>query len=60
MLVIMAIDTKILPVRAVGRVVPVIAVFVMHREEMTVFRVELSAAFGADQAVDFQGLFPVI
>ncbi len=30
MLVIMAIDTKILPVGAVGRVIPVIAVFVVH------------------------------
>jgi hypothetical protein len=59
-LVIMTIDTKILPIRAVSRVVPVIAVFVMDREEMPVTGVKLSAALGADQAVDFQGLFPVI
>jgi hypothetical protein len=59
-LVIMTIDTKILPVRTVGRVVPVIAVFVMHCEEMPVDGVKLSAAFGTDQAVDFQGLLPVI
>ena len=59
-LIIMAIDTKVLPVGAVCRVVLVIAVFVMHCEQMTVLGVEFSAAFGADEAMDFQGLFPVI
>ncbi len=56
----MTINTEILPVRAIRGVIPVIPVFVVHRQEIPVFEVELSATFCTDQAVDFQGLFPVI
>ena len=56
----MAIDAEILPVRAVRRIVLVVAVFMMHCEEVPVFEIELPSAFGAYQAVDFQGLLPVI
>ncbi len=56
----MAIDAEILPVGAIRRIVPVVAVFMMHCEEVPVFEIELPPAFGAYQAVDFQGLLPVI
>jgi len=56
----MAIGAEVLPVGAVRRIVPVVAVFMMHCEESPVFEIELPRAFGAYQAVDFQGLLPVI
>lgn len=56
----MAIGAEVLPVRAVRRIVLVIAVFMMHCEETPVFEIELPPAFGAYQAVDFQGSLPVI
>ena len=60
MLVVMAVNTEILPVGAVRWVVAAIAVFMVHSKEIPVFGFKLSPAFGADQAMDFQGLFPVI
>jgi len=59
-LVVMAIGTEVLPVGAVRRIVLVVAVFMMHCEEAPVFEIELPPAFSAYQAVDFQGLLPVI
>jgi len=56
----MAIDAEVLPVGAVRRIVLAVAVFMMHCEEVPVFGIKLPPAFGAYQAVDFQGLFPVI
>lgn len=56
----MAIDAEVLPVGAVGRIVPVVAVFMMHCEEAPVFGIKLPPAFGAYQAVDLQGLLSVI
>ena len=59
-LVVMAVNTEVFPVRAIRWVVAAVPVFMVHSKKIPVFRVELSPAFGADQAVDFQGLFPVI
>lgn len=56
----MTIDAEVLPVGAVRRIVPVVAVFMMHCEEVPVFEIELPPAFGAYQAVALQGLLPVI
>jgi hypothetical protein len=56
----MTINTEILPVRAIRGVFPAIAVFMVYSKKIPVFEIKLSPAFGADQAVDFQGLFPVI
>ena len=50
-LVVVAIDAEILPVAAVGRIVVVIAVLVVHREQVEVARLELAAAPGADRPV---------
>jgi hypothetical protein len=59
-LVVMTINTEVLPVRAVRWVVPAIPVFMVYGEKLPILEIKLSPAFGADQAVDFQGLIPVI
>ena len=56
----MAINTEILPVRAIRWVVQAIPVFMVYSEKLPVFGIKLSPAFGTDQVVDFQGLFPVV
>ena len=56
----MAIDAEVFPVGAVRRIVPVVAVFMMHCEEAPVFEIELPPAFGAYQAVALQGLLSVV
>jgi hypothetical protein len=60
MLVVVAINAEVLPVRAISWVVPAVPVFMVYSKKIPVFEVKLSPAFGADQAMDFQGLFPVI
>ena len=58
--VVVAIHTEVLPVGAVRRVVPAIAVFMVHGEEIPVFYFKLPPALGTDETVYLQGLFPVI
>lgn len=58
--VVVAIDTEVLPVGAVKRIVPAIAVFMVHGEEIPAFKVKLPPAFGANETVYLQRLFPVI
>ena len=53
-LVVVAIDAKQFPVRAVGRVVFVVSVLVMDRQQMAVLPFELPAAFRADEPVNPQ------
>jgi len=59
MLIFMAIDTEVLPVRSVGRVVIAVAVLVVDGQKVPVLLFELPSAFGADQAVDLEGLLAV-
>lgn len=59
-LIFMTINTEVLPVRAIRRVVIMIPILMVHSEKVPVFEIKLSPAFGTDQAVDLQGLFPVI
>ena len=59
-LVLMAIDTEILPVAPVPGVVVVIVIPVMDGKEMGVFLVKFPATPCADPGMDFQGLLPVI
>jgi len=56
----MAVYAEVLPVSAVGGVVLMISVSMMHRQKMTVRGVEFPAAAGADQAVDGQRTFAII
>ena len=60
MFVIVAINTQVFPVGSIGRVVQVIAVFVVDGQEMPGLFVKFSSAFGADQAMDLEGAFSII
>src|SRR5262249_59905619 len=51
-LVVVAVDAEVLPVAAVGRVVVVVAVLVVHGEEVQVGALELARTLGADPAVE--------
>ena len=59
-LVVVAVDAQQLPVAAVGRIVPVIMVFVMDRQLAQFFAGKITAAFCADPWEDLQGLFSVL
>jgi hypothetical protein len=60
MLVLVAIDAQVFPVRTIGGIIQMISVFVMHRKKVPVFDIEFPPALGADQTMNLQGLFPVI
>ena len=59
-LVVVTIDAKILPVRAVRGVVHPIPVLVVHGQEIPVPEFKFPPALSADKAVNPEGLFPVI
>jgi hypothetical protein len=59
MFVIMAVDAEQFPITAVGRIVVVIMIDVVHRELSALFALEFTPASGADRGEKFQGLFPV-
>src|SRR5688572_31970088 len=59
-LVLVAVDAEHFPIRAVGRVVVMVAVAVMHGELAQTLAVELSRAAGADPREDLQRLAAVI
>lgn len=54
MFIIVAVYAKVFPVRSVRRIVVVIAVFVVHREQVPGLDVEFSGAFGANESVNLQ------
>jgi hypothetical protein len=58
--VIVAVNTEVLPVGSVGRIIQVISIFVVDRQEMPRVFIELPPAFGADQAMYLEGAFPII
>jgi hypothetical protein len=59
MLVIMAVDAEQFPIAAVGRIIVVIVIDVMHREFPALFALELPPASGADRGKNLKRLFPV-
>jgi hypothetical protein len=59
MFVIMAVDAEQFPVTAVGRIIVVIMVDVVHREFPALFTLEFAGTSGADRREQFQRLFPV-
>lgn len=60
MLIIMTVHAQVFPVGTVGRIIIVIAVFVVHGQQVLVAEVKLPAALGANKAVDLQGKLPVV
>ena len=59
MFIIVAIGAEVFPVRSVRGIIVVIAVFVMHREQVSGFIVKLFSTFGTNEPVNLQGWFPV-
>jgi hypothetical protein len=55
----MTIDTEIFPVRAIGGIIPAVAIPMMNSQKMPVSIFKLPSAFGADEAVLFKRLLPV-
>jgi len=50
----MAVYAQVFPVRSVLGIVVVIAVFVVHREQVSRLEVEFSGAFGTNEPVNLQ------
>lgn len=59
MLVIVAVDAEQFPVAAVGGIVVVVVVDMVHGEFAELFSFEFTGAASAHQREQFQGLFPV-
>ena len=59
MLVIVAVEAEKFPVAAVGRVVVVVVVFMMHRQFPEFFTFELPGTATADVREEFQCFLPV-
>jgi len=57
--VVVAVNAEVFPIRSIGRIIQVISVFVVNRQEMPRLFVELSPAFGADKAMYFEGAFSI-
>jgi len=56
---LVTVDAQVFPVGAVGRVVVVVAVLVVHGEQVQRARVELAGTTGADPAVEGEGTLAV-
>ena len=56
----MAVDAQVFPVGAVGRIVVMIAVFMMHSQKLLFFVVKFFATLGADETMYLQRAFPVV
>jgi hypothetical protein len=50
-LIIVAIGAEVFPVAAIGWIIVVVTVAVMHGQEMEIGLIELAGAFGADPSV---------
>ena len=60
MFVIVTVNAQVLPVRSIGRIIQVISVFVVDCQEMPCLFIELSPAFGTDEAMYLEGAFSII
>ena len=56
----MAVDAQQFPVAAVGRIIPVIMVFVMDRQLSQFFARKITAAFCTDPREDLQRLISIV
>ena len=59
MLVIVAVEAEKFPVAAVGRVVVVVMVLVMHRQFAEFFPFKFPGATATDMREEFQGFLPI-
>lgn len=54
MFIIVAVHAQVFPVRPVGWIVVVISIFMVNREQVSRFEVELSGTFGTNESVNSQ------
>ena len=54
MFVIVAVHAQVFPIRSVRRIVVVISVLVVYREQVPCFEFELSGTFGTNEPVNLQ------
>ena len=59
MFILVTVDAQVFPIRAIGWIVVVIPVFMMDGEQVFIVELKFSAAFGADEPMNFQGLLTV-
>ena len=52
MFIIVAVSTQVFPVGSIRGIVPVISIFVMYGQEVSIFVRELSPAFSTDKSVN--------
>ncbi len=58
--ILVAVHAQVFPVRAVRGIVPVVPVFMMHSQQVSIFIVELSTTFGAYKPVNTQRAFSIV
>ena len=60
MFIIVAINTEVLPVRTVRRIIQMVSIFVVHRQEMPCLFIEFPSALGTDKAVYLERALSII
>jgi hypothetical protein len=60
MFIIMAMTAEVFPVGTIGRIVMVVTVLVVNRQQINACLVKFTTAFGTDWTVNFQGFRPVV
>jgi hypothetical protein len=58
--ILVAVHAEVFPVRAVRGIVPVVPVFMVHSQQVSVFTVKITTAFGAYQSVNTQRTFSIV
>jgi len=59
-LIFMAVNTQIFPVRPIRRIISVIAIFMVYGQQMPVFVTKLPTTLGTYKSVNLKRLFPII
>jgi hypothetical protein len=59
-LIFVAVDAEVFPVGAVRRIIPGIAVLVMHRQQLPIPISEFPATLGANHPVNLQRPLPIV
>ena len=58
--ILVAVHAQVFPVRAVRGIVPVVPVFMVHSQQVSIFIVELSTTFSAYKSVNTQRAFSIV
>ena len=60
MFFVVTVNTEVLPIGSIGRVIQVIAVFVVDGQKMSGLFIKFSSALGTNQAMDLKGSFSIV